>query len=303
MKDWVKLYVKINHSPDVGTLTWAERGVWSALLALAGEVDERDENDQPTGRLDTPRNTAWRIRCDQPLFDEAVQAFQARNMIEECDGILYLPAFPDLQAVPPSSTRPAVNERVKRHRSKHTDKAEALQPPAREAVSLCNGVTSEVKQDVTECIAPRGEERRGEESQRRGDREGEERRGEAAPFHPDPTPLARAIAFMEANTGPNWGEREKGQAVDLVEAGVSLEWMKRAAEIADERGKKIAGIPRWCYIVAIINSWLSNGYDGDKPRASPGGNGRNEPKGFQGIRDSLKTLGITPEEVGHGNVS
>ena len=73
MKTWIKLYTEINRDPDIGTLTWAQRGIWSALLALAGEIDDRDENEQETGRLDTSTRVAWSIRCDLAELDEAIQ--------------------------------------------------------------------------------------------------------------------------------------------------------------------------------------------------------------------------------------
>lgn len=119
MKTWVKLKTKINHDPEVGTLSWAHRGIWCALLALAGEIDDRDGDDRETGRLDTPENTAWRIRCDWSEFQAALAEFLKRGgWIEERDGVLYLTKYRESQERPPSSRRKAVAERVQRTRAR-----------------------------------------------------------------------------------------------------------------------------------------------------------------------------------------
>ena len=81
MKTWVKLHTKINHDSKMGTLTWAERGIWSALLALAGEIDDQDE-DGPTGLLDTIDNVAWRLRCDIDELEAALHSFIQRGMVD-----------------------------------------------------------------------------------------------------------------------------------------------------------------------------------------------------------------------------
>lgn len=119
MKTWVKVYTAINRDPDMDTLTWAHRGIWLSLLALAGEIDDRDEDELETGRLDTLQRVAWFIRADVDDLLDAVGAFKDRGMVLLDDhGIIHLPNYPKRQARPPSSRPSAVAERVKRHRDK-----------------------------------------------------------------------------------------------------------------------------------------------------------------------------------------
>lgn len=118
MKSWVKLYTEILDDPDIGSLTWAQRGLFLALLALAGKLDTRDGDDMETGRLDTLERTAWHLRCGADELSEAVGAFSERGFIDERDGMLYLTHYPDRQAHSPSEDRNAVAERVKRHRER-----------------------------------------------------------------------------------------------------------------------------------------------------------------------------------------
>jgi len=121
MRTWVKLYTEINRDPKIGTLTWAQKGIWSALLALAGEIDAEDESGQRTGALDTVDNIAWRLRCDEAELSEAMDTFAERGMaIEDDAGIWYLPNFANRQARAPSQRRDAVRARVQQHRAKVT---------------------------------------------------------------------------------------------------------------------------------------------------------------------------------------
>lgn len=142
MKSWVKLYTEINRDPDFGTLTWAQRGIWSALLALAGEIDARDEQDRETGELDTLGKTAWRLRCEPGEFAEAVAAFVERGMVEERDSMLFLPHYGERQRRAPSSTHERVAERVQRHRdNKPAARNEDVTTLHEEVTSAQRGVT------------------------------------------------------------------------------------------------------------------------------------------------------------------
>jgi len=119
VKTWVKLYTEINRDPDMGTLSWAHRGIWQALLALCGEIDDRDEEEKETGRLDTLPRVAWSIRCDERELSGAIEAFEERGMVTTSeDGCLWLVNYPKRQARSPSSRPSAIAERVKRHRDK-----------------------------------------------------------------------------------------------------------------------------------------------------------------------------------------
>ena len=83
MRTWVKFYTETNRDPKIGTLTWAQRGIWAALLALAGELDDQDEGQQ-TGMIGTSEDIAWRIRCDVGELTEAFAAFSLQEMIHAC---------------------------------------------------------------------------------------------------------------------------------------------------------------------------------------------------------------------------
>jgi len=137
MKSWVKLYTDANHDPRTITLTWAQRGIWAALLALAGEMDVLDEQGAPTGELDTVAYTALRIRCDLPQFQEALAAFVARGMAEVRDGVVVLCRYAERQAPPPSHRRAAQRDRQRRHRA-----AQAVTSPSDAVTSVSPAVTT-----------------------------------------------------------------------------------------------------------------------------------------------------------------
>ena len=139
MKAWVKLYTEINRDVDMGTLTWGQRGIWSALLALAGDIDARDAEEHETGQLDTEARVAWMIRCEPSEMREAVAAFTRLGMVEERDGILYLPNYSKRQAKPPSQERPAARDRQREHR--------ASQPCHKPVTSSATAVTTQTRLD------------------------------------------------------------------------------------------------------------------------------------------------------------
>jgi hypothetical protein len=121
MKPWVKLYTEINRDADMGMLTWAQRGIWSALLALAGDIDARDAEEHETGQLDTEARVAWMIRCEASELRAALAEFARLGMVEDRDGILYLPNYGKRQAKPPSQERPAARDRQRKHRERVRD--------------------------------------------------------------------------------------------------------------------------------------------------------------------------------------
>ncbi len=116
MKYWVKLYTEVLDDPDQGTLTWAERGIWSALLALAGKLDKRDDDDRETGQLDALERVAWHLRMAEGELTDAVAKFTEREMVDERDGVLFVTHYGDRQARAPSDAHAPVAERVQRHR-------------------------------------------------------------------------------------------------------------------------------------------------------------------------------------------
>lgn len=142
MKTWVKLYTEIIDDPDQADLTWAQRGVWSALLALAGKLDDRDAQGRETGRLDTAPRVAWYLRCDLVELLEALAKFEQLGMVEKVDGVVCLPNFRSRQERMPSEDPAAVRERVTRHRQKCNEQ------PA-QSVTTCNESVTSGKRDVT----------------------------------------------------------------------------------------------------------------------------------------------------------
>jgi hypothetical protein len=139
VKTWVKLYTEINRDADMGTLTWAQRGIWSAMLALAGELDHRDDDGVETGALDAPERVAWHLRLTPDELADAVQAFTERGMLEERDGVLFLPHFTSRQGRAPSDRPAVVAQRVKRYRERQA----TTEPPA------CNERVTSAQRGVT----------------------------------------------------------------------------------------------------------------------------------------------------------
>ncbi len=121
MKTWIKLYTEMLDDPDVGSLSWAHRGMFMALLALAGKLDSRDENDMETGRLDTVDRLAWHLRCSVEELADAVEAFKERGFVDERDSVLYLTHYPARQSHSPSEDRNAVAARVKQYRARRAN--------------------------------------------------------------------------------------------------------------------------------------------------------------------------------------
>jgi len=135
MKTWVKLYTEINRDPKVLTLTWAQRGIYNALLALAGEIDVRDEMGMETGELDTIPYTAIRLRCEMPEFEETLARLTSLNMIEEHEGVLFIHNYAERQRRKPSDSRDAVAARVQRHREQRAAASNANVTPAQRPVT------------------------------------------------------------------------------------------------------------------------------------------------------------------------
>ena len=102
MKTWVKFYTKTLRDPDMASLSWAQRGIWGALLALAGMLDDRDEHGRQTGRLDTFGSVAWHLRCDDDELTKALKALEIRGKIDTRDGVLFIHNEP----YDPPSSRP-----------------------------------------------------------------------------------------------------------------------------------------------------------------------------------------------------
>ena len=120
MKSWVKLYTEINRDPKMAQFTWAQRGIWAALLALAGELDIRNGDGSENGELDTVENTAWRIRCGLGELTDALEAFVHQGMIGTVGGILHITNYAKRQARAPSDRPEATRERKRQQRARES---------------------------------------------------------------------------------------------------------------------------------------------------------------------------------------
>ena len=133
MKSWVKLYTEINRDADMGTLTWAQRGIWSALLALAGEIDDRGVDGAETGAIDRLDRIGWHLRLSADELSDAVEAFMARGMVDLREEVLYVTNYQKRQARPPSQRPEAQRDRQREHR--------ASQPCHNHVTTMSRGVT------------------------------------------------------------------------------------------------------------------------------------------------------------------
>lgn len=150
MKTWVKLYIGTNHDPDVGELTWAQRGLLCALWALAGEIDARDDEGLETGALDTLHRTAWRLRCEEEDLRELMRVWGGGTKLIERDGVLVLADYAHEQQRPPSDMPAAVRDRVRRHRAAAHEESEATTAPAKPPVTADSAGGPAVKRPVTD---------------------------------------------------------------------------------------------------------------------------------------------------------
>jgi len=144
MKTWVKLYTEVLTDPKMGMLSWEDRGIWYTLLAVAGFQDERDENEEETGKLGTLDEIAWFCRIDLAQLEAALQRFAGREMVVERDGIYFVANYWKRQRKPTSSKRSLVRQRVTRHREKKRE----------ETGNECNDVTASLHSECNVFSSP-----------------------------------------------------------------------------------------------------------------------------------------------------
>lgn len=154
MRKWIKTYTSINRNPDMAQLTWAQRGILSALEALAGELDPSHTDGSEGGRLDTIERAAWRIRCESDLFEKAVDALKGANLVHEIEGILYVTRYAESQRRAPSDLPEATRERKRVQRDREKALADGHEDVTRD---------SRLSRDVTPS-----EDRTGQETQKTG---------------------------------------------------------------------------------------------------------------------------------------
>lgn len=283
MKEWVKLYTEIIRDPDIGTLSWAHRGIWAALLALAGEIDDRDDEGMETGRLDTRENVAWYLRCSPQELDEALAEFIPREMIHEADGVLWVTHFPERQARPPSARPEAVSERVKRHRNKA--KASAKRDgnePETEVKRECNEDVTTLHRECNEPVTTLEKKRIDTEKNRKES----DQQQQHARASPGPAPPAAAAADADADgsrfalvareyelaTGNLAGPYAQDRIREVADSGLTLDLLRQCRAVMQQRrdnGQRIND--PWAYVLAMAQECARTGQPpGDnRARAAP----------------------------------
>jgi len=223
MKTWIKLHTKITDDPDIGAMPLAHVGVWMLLLALAGKIDDR-QDDVESGKLDTPGRIAWYLRRDLDELQSALTAFIELGMIRENEGILYIAKYPQYQARSPSASRQAVRKRVQQYRARTR-----------------NGVTPSLPSDVTRLEA---EKNRVEV--------------EAEAVETEVTIKAAAtVKAFENSRGLQINPLEYEQLYDLMD-DYTPEWVIAAIrEATSSLGGKTVSIR---YLDAILKRWKAEGF-------------------------------------------
>lgn len=251
MKAWVKLYTEINRDPDMGTLTWEQRGIWSALMALCGEIDIRDENENETGATDTPEKIAWHLRTDMKTLQPALDAFQERGFIEITDGVVFLIHYPPRQQRAPSSKPSEVEKRVARHRELKRQQDEK------------DATTADVKRDCNEDVTSL---QRGVTPSDTEEKREEKRRAVVVTPGARNEFVAQSIRAYESTIGVLGSERQSEEIretlLELQERGLES-WWQTAIEIAVDANKR-----RWDYMRAILENHLRDGTAPSRARGS-----------------------------------
>jgi DnaD/phage-associated family protein len=242
MKTWVKLYTEINRDPDMATLTWAQRGMWAAMLALAGEIDDQDADGLPTGRMATADKVAWHLRCSESELANAVTALSERGMLAvDGDGTLRIEHFEARQSRPPSASREETRKRKQAERASRD-----VTSPSRgchEGVTRTSrGVTSAEESRVDTDSDTETEKSRGDTDMR--------------------PPVAAAVSLWEAAAG---------RMISPVEAREILadaeDYPPDQIEYAIREAAR-QNVLRWAYVQGILRGGCK-GLGRDRARASP----------------------------------
>lgn len=234
MKSWVKLYTESNRDPKIGTLTWEQRGVWAALLALAGELDHRDAEDQETGRLDTVENVAWHLRIDRVQLETTIEALVHRNMIDAREGVLFVTHYWDRQRRAPSDARDATSERKRqqRERTRH----ECVTSLSRDVTSLDTDTeeSREETEENNETIVSLSAGGLSESETREALAEWEQQKQERASGGNGLSDVARF--YFDSFGRKRWANRIQEKAFADAEQTYGPEVMRSAIEWAGTRG-------------------------------------------------------------------
>ena len=136
MKTWVKLYTEIIDDPKMARLTWMERGIWSALLALAGRIEARNSEGTETGFLGCVEDIAWYLRIDTDALTPALVRFSELGMLGADGESWYVAHWGKRQARSPSENPEAWRDRQQKHRAVTKSEESASQDRHEDVTSL-----------------------------------------------------------------------------------------------------------------------------------------------------------------------
>lgn len=159
MKAWIKLHTEIIDDPKIGRLSFADKGLWLCLLALAGKIDDRDADGALTGKIGSLDDVTWLLRTQVADIQPGIERMVSAAMLHWDGDALCVTHFAERQEQP-SEKPSAIATRVKRHRA-------AAKQNSNADVTGCNG-------DVTAPKRHRTEQNREEEIQNRTESESEQ---------------------------------------------------------------------------------------------------------------------------------
>lgn len=158
MKQWVKLHTEILNDPKIGRMSFADKGIWLCLIALAGKLDDRDDKGSPTGRLDTMDNVAWHLRAPIEELLPALERMTAASMLhQDEDAVIFVTHFAERQANDTDA------ERMQRYRQRNATSRKSnatVTQPLRDR----DDSESESEQNRKEQTASRAEQTRAREA-------------------------------------------------------------------------------------------------------------------------------------------
>lgn len=237
MKTWIKLYTEFHRDPDIGMLTWAQRGMIASLFSLAGEIDARDENGEETGALDTCTKTAWCLRCSEDDIRQIMAEWGEGRHLVERDGVLFIANYGARQRRKPSDSKEAVADRVRRSRA-------ALHAP-------CNA-------DVTPLYRPVSRSDSESDSELDTDTEGMALSAPAATPPPPPEPEPKPV--LEKKTNIRSDPRSKTPAIQCVYAICDKRYPPKA--LFDTIIATLGDTPDGHRLRKCRQEWVERGYNG-----------------------------------------
>lgn len=233
MKAWVKLYTEVLDDPKLGRLSWADRGIWTSLLALAGRLELRDGDNQETGEIGTLDDICWYLRCQNGELSEALSRFSELNMVLQDGGVWYVVHWAQRQARYPSAQPDATRQRQQKHRTPVTT---TTPPPV---TSPSRVVTSLDKKD-----------------KRRIDAEKTQLVTDSLPLVTEPATAAAFTAWQSARGGAI-NEMDSFAIGELCDQ-FTAEWV--TAAIKEANSARQDKLPSLNFLRAILDRWKREGF-------------------------------------------